>query len=66
MSDWQPIETAPTGFRNEVLTYRGAGLMAVAVNIDGAWCVSDGCDIIGVTHWMPLPKPPQAAKDKAA
>lgn len=57
--DWQPIETAPKD-GTEILTYRGAGLMAVAAFVDGYWCIADGCDITSVTHWMPLPDPPKA------
>lgn len=57
---WQPIETAPKD-GTAVLTYRGTGLIAVAEwfqEING-WCVTDGCGIVNVTHWMPLPQPPQ-------
>lgn len=69
MSEWQPIETAPKD-GTEVLTYREAGLMAVAVWVkyypiwrggdESGWVVSDGADLVGVTHWMPLPNPPSA------
>ena len=58
MSEWQPIETAPRGLHKEVLTYRGPGLIAVAAYVDGEWCVVDGFGIVNVTHWMPLPAPP--------
>lgn len=60
-SEWKPIETAPKD-GTEVLTYREAGLIAVASFImtpkGPFWCVSDGAEIINVTHWMPLPEPP--------
>jgi hypothetical protein len=67
MSQWQPIETAPKDV--PVLTYRGSGLMAVAENIVDPssfprvparrlWCCTDGCCLLNVTHWMPLPAPP--------
>ena len=58
-ADWQPIETAPRGLHDEVLTYRGPGLIAVAVWWANGWVVVDGCGIVGVTHWMPLPPSPK-------
>jgi hypothetical protein len=64
---WQSIETAPAD--EPVLTYRGAGLMAVAENIlhpadfpkekRRIWICTDGCELLNVTHWMPLPEPPK-------
>lgn len=65
---WQPISTAPRN--TAVLTFRSAGLMAVAEEIDHPadagknyqrriWIVCDGCEIIDVTHWMPLPAEPE-------
>ncbi len=64
MSEWQPIETAPRD-GTEILTYRSVGLMAVATWLDpwdagSDWTVTDGAQLIGVTHWMPLPDPPTA------
>lgn len=69
MTEWQPIETAPKD-GTAILTYRSGKIMAVAEWLqdrlaqsamvkEGCWCVSDGMIIIGVTHWMPLPKPPK-------
>lgn len=62
---WQPIETAPKD-GTEVLTFRQAKLMAVAIWFEeiGRWCVTDGCDIVDVTHWMPLPEPPEGISDR--
>ncbi len=65
---WRPIESAPKD-GGEVLTYREAGLMAVAAwysyepvwrpgTEESGWCVSDGADLVGVTHWRPLPDAP--------
>lgn len=54
---WQPIETAPLD-GTEVLTFRGAGLQAVAIWTGREWCVTDGMFLSNVTHWMPLPEPP--------
>lgn len=57
---WRPIETAPKD-GTEVLTYRKAGLRAVALwDVDyGHWLVPDGAYLRDVTHWQPLPPPPQ-------
>lgn len=65
---WQPIDTAPKD--TAVLTWRGAGLFSVAERIDHPadagkknqreiWCCVDGCELINVTHWTPLPAPPE-------
>jgi len=60
--EWQPIDTAPKD-GIEVLTYRKSGCISVAAHFGGShiqgWCVSDGMDIIDVTHWMPIPKAPK-------
>ena len=58
---WQPIETAPKD-GTAILTYRKP-FMAVAEWMPeyNNWCVVDGCDIINVTHWMPLPPSPRPA-----
>lgn len=56
---WMPIETAPRD--RPILTYRGAGFIAVAEYAlagGSLWCVTDGMNIVNVTHWQPLPKPP--------
>jgi hypothetical protein len=58
-----PVETAPKG--TPVMTYRAAGLMAIAEKIPldawygGGWCCTDGNFLLDVTHWMPLPDPPK-------
>jgi hypothetical protein len=62
--NWQPIETAPKD-GTSVLTCRGGGLMAVADYIrhpmgGTEWCCVDGGFLLNVTHWMPLPAPPEA------
>lgn len=57
MEAWQPIATAPRD-GTEILTFRGGESMAVAVCVSGWWVCTDGMGLLGVTHWMPLPKPP--------
>lgn len=65
LGDWRPIETAPTDM--PVLTYRKARLQSVAVYLpkandwQGGWICADGIGLLDVTHWMPLPPPPEAA-----
>jgi len=54
--EWQPIETAPKDM--EILTYRKAGFISVACWIGSGWCITDGCRLLEVTHWMPLLLPP--------
>jgi hypothetical protein len=62
-SDWRPIASAP---RNGTLVLFYAPsyedlpeMMGVcAYHPDGGWCVDE---LRNVTHWMPLPAPPEAA-----
>ena len=58
MPTWQPIETAPK--EKPVLTFRRAKLMAVAeYDVEHEqWLCIDGAFLVNVTHWMPLPEPP--------
>lgn len=72
--EWQPIETSPIGEDHPVLVWDGSFITVAhrVVHKDGdprrcydCWYVhnsygfnEDGC-IYGVTHWMPLPAPPQ-------
>lgn len=68
MNEWKPIETAPKDLEQPVLTCRHGGLMAVAQRIyryDYAppklvWCCTDGVELLNVTHWQPLPSPPNS------
>lgn len=56
--DWQPIETAPSGFA-KILTYDGRQKFEdrfVIKTADGEWWREHG---FAPTHWMPLPDPPQ-------
>ena len=72
--EWQPIETAPKdgtlilaahkrpAFQIQKMTVIYWDCGAPSLNVDGRWRTSMH-DIIGdrFTHWMPLPKPPEAA-----
>ena len=77
MSEWQPAETAPKGvpiiaygsvthwqFKEE----QPKEVLHAICEDDGYWwnptgdCYTDGgYEIINVTHWHPLPKPPENA-----
>lgn len=68
--EWRPIETAP--YNTEVLVsvdgHRGPAwsnrhcLVAYRNVFSGLWFEArhEDEDVIGVTHWMPLPDPPTA------
>ena len=69
MSEWQPIETAPKDVR--ILCYArwasAAPEIATMVLLSGDLAVCDpneateyDREVYRVTHWMPLPAPPEA------
>ena len=78
MSEWQPIDTAPkdqvillygridpsTEF--EKLTWeKPAVFSGYWCWMDDAWCPSGGTwagPFMEVTHWMPLPQPPEEGR----
>lgn len=70
-AEWQPIETAPAGEAGNPGTYimlskqeQGTTLVCTGyVNRHGAfeWW---GGGMMGLTHWMPLPEPPEAQDGK--
>lgn len=67
MTDWQPIEAAPTdGTVVLVFAAERDGLAAfqctAAYHEDAGWCVDE---LREVTHWMPLPPPPQKDNSNA-
>ena len=64
LMDWETIITAPID-GTEILTYRN-GLQAVAEwwPEENSWVATDGMMLVGVTHWMPLPPPPEGADDE--
>lgn len=55
MNEWQPIESAPKDGR-EILTW--SEIMGMAV-----WPSTAKWER-HVTHWMPLPEPPEAAMEE--
>jgi hypothetical protein len=70
MTNWQPIETAPTGAvddaRDEVVLVRAPGFSPRVAYREAAghWCLMGGHGgNLGwePTHWMPLPEPTEVA-----
>jgi hypothetical protein len=66
MSNWMPIETAPEDGRN-VLVYAPScyGLDEIIGIVgwhkDAGYCIDE---VRQVTHWMPLPEPPNDDLDR--
>jgi hypothetical protein len=54
---WRPIETAPKDGTRLMLWDSRAGGYAVT----GAWVAGSADDHETITHWQPLPAPPEAA-----
>jgi hypothetical protein len=61
VQEWRPIESAPKD-GTPVLTLRHGTLQGVAEWNQGIWRMVHGPDIVGVTHWLPLPPPPSSAE----
>jgi hypothetical protein len=54
---WQPIETAPkTGV---VIIVYAPGFFQTAAWTNGKWTNAANSWLEDVTHWMPLPEPPE-------
>ena len=69
MSEWKPIETAPSEVSSlgpYILVAHDGGRVSVAYRENGRWFdPTNESDVertrlYDVTHWMPLPKPPRA------
>ncbi len=55
--NWQPIESAPRDV--DVLLFAD-GEWAIAMQVEcGDWLDNYSVRILGATHWMPLPAPPE-------
>ena len=62
MSDtWQPIKTAPRDGTRVLLWWRGGEISLV--NFRYARLLATLASA-GATHWMPLPPPPEGARDE--
>ena len=66
---WIPVGYVLPPFREEVLTFGAQGRVVGFLADDGVWCSSHCDNETGepwishpgdVTHWMPLPEPPEA------
>jgi hypothetical protein len=54
---WQPIETAPKD--GTVIIVYAPGFFQTAAWTGGGWTNASDSWLEDVTHWMPLPEPPQ-------
>lgn len=64
MTGWQPIETAPKDGRYILLFDPSASPdhRVVRAHFNDYWETADGTTWLdNVTHWMPLPDPPEAS-----
>lgn len=61
MGDWQSIDTAPRD-GTEVLAWLLGGYCEVVYwhTLEDHWTAGAGEDVVLPTHWMPLPKGPDA------
>jgi hypothetical protein len=70
-SEWQPIESAPKDGTDILAIGRNYGQDNSGfhyVNVHSfcaSWLDSDGEEYAHLTHWMPLPKPPEISKFSA-
>lgn len=68
---WQPIETAPKD-GDEILAWNPYGAVVASWQkwpntAGGYWSTGCGCEndrAVKVTHWMPLPEPPNPTPRK--
>lgn len=62
LTDWQPIETAPTEEWATFLAFGKDGVILVSREGSEFWSLGYRCsetkEYLGLTHWMPLPDPP--------
>ena len=58
--EWQDIETAPKDGRDILVWVNSPGSALVANWHEGFWYCLDLGFGVAVTHWMPLPNPPEA------
>lgn len=71
MSEWQPIETAiqdPTieilGYISDPLWFYGRYVSVRWTGDYSGWSIRDISGPVSVSHWMPLPAPPDALLEK--
>jgi len=66
MSDWQPIETAPKDGTEIIVGESGTADVELCRWYDGEWVDRTYDPFADVTHWMPLPKPPQRLRKRSS
>lgn len=60
-AQWRPMETAPNDGTRVLAFSAVRGAINICQSVDGKWFDDDGC-YASPTHWMPLPKPPEASR----
>lgn len=66
MSEWRPIETAPKDGTPVIICTSGGKVFRARWFGGAVWSVdgySVGFETSDVTHWMPLPQPPETQND---
>ena len=65
MSEWISVKDRLPETGVEVLAYSDGDIYTVVHCIDGSWIASSTYyDLYHVTHWMPLPEPPDKLAEK--
>ena len=57
MNNWQPIKTAP---EDKLVLVYGVDRGVCIASFDRGFCYTLHGDDIDVTHWQPLPEPPES------
>ncbi len=62
-SEWIPIETKLPENATFVLVWGSHVMTWLSEFIEGEFTDAEDCEtLVGITHWMPLPNPPQQEK----
>ena len=69
MAEWIPVTERLPNIAELVLAYSDGGVIDTAWRTSfsiptGAWDTDSGqLNLMGITHWMPLPEPPEGGAD---
>lgn len=61
--DWKTIDIAPEK-NGRYLVIDQFGIMGIEYWWNGEWTTIDPEDQINITHWMPIPAPPEGIPDR--
>lgn len=63
MPDWKKCSEEMPEIQTEVIAWDGEFRHIAFCSVDGSWCLSDaGWTDPEITHWLPLPAPPEEEK----